>query len=360
MYFDWFISQLAFALALVYGLLEGMHSRAFRRMLHDCLIVVAVAAVITLPVTLYLLLHFLFLDWNLIRGFGTNWEQNVMTLRSTRVVALLEYARSLREYFTLPVLLAASAGIVLLGRDRKRWPAAALLGGWIALHICFFGILTGIGGSETRAFQIAEIPVALLASFAVSEVVLWIAKRLRGVEWIGGRVAAALAFSVGLAGVLSVAGGGLAALYRGVDGLQSRMPRFHRQYYTGPAVPDLCADLASVIPPGSNLLAPQYSWQLVEAVCPGAERWQFVNMGGLCRRKGADARRSYLRTYFPRYRDPAPHFAMIERPDRETFVKQSQCLAEFMELMEATGRERVTSGAGTVRFGPYDVVRIER
>ena len=135
----------------------------------------------------------------------------------------------------------------------------------------------------------------------------------------------------------------LPAIAAGGAGLEERMPRYHAEYPRGHEILDLCQQLGERLPEGSNLLAD--SWQLLQAVCPQAERWSVVNLGGICGRPDEAAQRDYLRSYFPSHRWERSTSSCLDRRYARPLAEQERCLATVMQLAGSARAVPVLTGA---------------
>jgi hypothetical protein len=325
MYVNWFLQQLAFVASLIALLARGFEEGCLRRALRCGIAMAAAATATTLPAILHAGLHWSARGWSPTSDYGAAAEAMSLSNGFERIAA---YASGAAEYFTLPLLFAALLGGIVIARDRATRPAFWLFGSWLAMHAAFFGLTSDLGVRFMRPFQIVELPVALWAACGIAALGRALARRLTGTRGRGPHAAAAAAVATALV-LLAALAPNLhrdLSLLRGRSDIADSMPRFHNEYPRTREVMELCDDLAAVLPAGSNVLA--YSWQLLEAVCPAASRWQMVNLHGFCRIPDERERRQWLATRFPRYRADAPHLVILERRYETDVAGQEHCLEQ--------------------------------
>ena len=344
MYVNWFLQQVACAAALIALLARGFEEGCLGRALRCGIAMSAAATVIVLPAILYAGLQWFGLGWNPTSGYDA--AAGAMSLSPPNgFERIAAYAACAAEYFSLPLLFAALLGGVVLARDRATRPAFWLFGSWLAMHAAFFGLISDLGGQFMRTFQSVELPVALWAACGIAALGSALGRRLAGTRGQGphAAAAAALATAVVLLAALAPNLHRDLSLLRGRSDIADSMPRFHREYPRSREVMELCDDLAAVLPAGSNVLA--YSWQLLEAVCPAASRWQVVNLRGLCGIPDDTGRRQWLATRFPRYRADALHLVILERRYETDVTDQERCLEQVASFAPLRPGRRGARGA---------------
>ena len=327
MYVNWFVQQLAFAAALIALLARGFADGCLGRALRCGIAMSAAAAGTLLPAILYAGLHWFALGWHPTKGtYATGGAVSLSPPNAFERIAA--YATGAVEYFTLPLLIAALLGGVVLARDRATRPAFWLFGSWIAMHAAFFALISDFGGRFMRSFQSAELPIALWAACGIAALGGALARMPARAPRQGPRATAAAAFATAVVLLVALAPNLQrdASLLRGRSDIAGSMPRFHSEYPRSRELMGLCDELEAVVPAGSNVLTE--SWQLLEAVCPAASRWQVVNLGGLCRIPDDTGRRQWLTTRFPRYRADALHLVILERRYAMDVTEQERCLED--------------------------------
>jgi hypothetical protein len=352
MYFDWFQPQLAWVAALAYATWAGSRSRDLGAALQRFAAMTAVVLAVTSPILVFAGFHRFVLGTDVAGGYsGVTDQMGASSL--LRGEALLGYARVLGAYFSWPVLIAALFGLAAAWRGSGERGAAWLIGSWVALHFAVFGLLTSVGSDHLRSFQHVETPIAIAAGLGAIQLARLAARGMGHLAapepgWLA-IASAILVISLSLVRLPAIAAGGA--------GLEARMPRYHAEYPRGHEVLDLCADLAERLPENSVLLSD--SWQLLQAVCPQAQRWSVVNLGGVCARPDEAAQREYLRSYFPSHRWESPHFALLDRRYASPLAEQERCLATVMQLGGRARAVPVLTGAPDAGFLER-VVRLER
>jgi hypothetical protein len=352
MYFDWFQPQLVWVGALACTLWNGAQSRDLVAAIRRFAAMTAILLCVTAPILVFAAFHHFVLGTDVAGGYSDVADQ-LAAPSWLSGDGLAGYGRVLREYFSLPVLLAALLGLAAAWRRRGERGAASLLTVWAAIHFAAFALLTSVGSDHVRSFQHLETPVAIAAGWGIVQLARAAA---RGIGSPGLAEPAWLA----LAAVLLVASVSLArapALAAGAEDLAERMPLYHAQYPRGHEIIDLCQQLGERVPEGSSLLA--NSWQLLEAVCPQAKRWSVVNLGGICARPDATAQREYLREYFPSHRWEQEHFVVLDRRYALPLAQQEQCLSTVMQLLGSQRAVPVLSGPASPSAFLERVVRLE-
>jgi hypothetical protein len=353
MYFDWFQPQLVWVAALACTLWNGWASGDPGAAIRRFAATTAVLLCVTAPILFFSAFHHFVLGTDVAGGYSDVADQMAAPSWLSSQ-ALAGYGRVLLEYFSLPVLLAALVGLAAAWRAREDRGAAWLLSVWAGLHFAVFALLTSVGSDHVRSFQHLETPVAIAAGWGAIQLARALAQRIgsQGLPepaWLA-LGCALLVTSVSLARAPALAAGG--------ETLAGRMPLYHAQYPRGHEILDLCQQLGERVPEGSSLLAG--SWQLLEAVCPQAERWSVVNLGGICARPGAAAQRAYLREYFPSHRWEQPHFVVLDRRYGPPLAKQEQCLSTVMQLLGSGRAVPVLAGDASPSSFLERVVRLER
>jgi hypothetical protein len=331
MYVNWFLQQLALAAALFALLARGFEEGWLGRALRCGIAMSAAAAVSVLPAIVYAGLHWYALDWHPTSGtYATGGAVSLYPPNGFERIAA--YTAGAAEYFTLPLLVAALLGGVVLARDRATRPAFWLLGSWLAMHAGFFGLISDFGGRFMRTFQSAELPVALWAACGIAALGSALARGLARARGQGPHTAAAAALATAVVLLVALAPNLRrdVSLLRGRGDISGSMPRFHSEYPRSRDVMELCDQLAVMVPAGSNVLTE--SWQLLEAVCPAARRWQVVNLPGVCQFPDDTGRRQWLATRFPRYRSDAPHLVILERRTGSSAADQERCLERLVSF----------------------------
>ena len=353
MYFDWFQPQLVWVAALACTLWNGWASRDLGAAIRRFAAMTAVLLCVTAPILVFAAFHYFVLGTDVAGGYGDVADQMAAPSWLSSQ-ALAGYGQVLLEYFSLPVLLTALLGLAAAWRAPADRGAAALLTVWAALHFVVFAVLTSVGSDHVRAFQHLETPIAIAAGWGAVQLARALVRRtgspaLPEPAWLA-LATALLVTSVSLVRAPALAAGG--------EALALRMPLYHAQYPRGHEILDLCQQLGERVPKGSSLLAD--SWQLLEAVCPQAQRWSVVNLGGICARPDAAAQRAYLREYFPSHRWEQEHFVVLDRRYALPIAKQEQCLATVMQLAGSARAVPVLSGPDSPSAFLERVVRLER
>jgi hypothetical protein len=328
MYVNWFLQQLAFAAALISLLARGFADRSFGRVLRCGIAMTAAAACTVLPVILYAGLQWFALGWHPTKG--THVTGGAVSLSPPNMFERIAgYATGAVEYFTLPLLIAALLGGIVLARDRTTRPAFVLFGSWLAMHVAFFGLISDFGGRFMRAFQSVELPIALWAACGIAALGSALARMLARARQQEPHAPAAAAFATAVVLLVALAPNLRrdVLLLRSSSDIAASMPRFHSEYPRSRELMELCDDLEAMLPAGSNVL--MESWQLLEAVCPAASRWQVVNLGGLCLFPEDTGRRQWLTARFPRYRADALHLVILERRYGMDVTDQERCVEDL-------------------------------
>ncbi len=352
MYFDWFQPQLAWVAALAYAIWAGSRSRDLGAALQRFAVMTAVVLAVTSPILVFAGFHRFVLGTDVSGGYsGVTDRMGAASL--LRGEALVGYVRVLGAYFSWPVLIAALVGVGAAWRSPAARGEAWLISSWLAIHVAVFGLLTSVGSDHLRSFQHVEMPIGMASGLGAIQLARLAALRMgwpAAAEpgWMA-LAAFVLVMSIGLTRLPAIAAGGA--------GLEQRMPRYHAEYPRGHEVLDLCGELGERLPEGSVLLSD--SWQLLQAVCPQAQRWSVVNLGGICVRPDEAAQRDYLRTYFPSHRWESEHFVLVDRRYASPLAEQERCLATVLQLGGWTRAVPVLTGAPGSGFLER-VVRLER
>ena len=352
MYFDWFQPQLAWVAALACTIWAGRRSGDPGATLKRFAAMTGVVLVVTLPILVFAGFHHFVLGTDVSGGYSAVAEQ-LGAPSLLGAAAIRGYLRTLGEYFSGPVLVAALLGIGAAWRSATARGEAWLLSSWAAIHVAVFGLLTSVGSDHVRSFQHLETPVGLAAGLGAIQLARLLAIRLGapGVpepRWLAPAVAL-LVISVNLTRFPALAAGGA--------GLEARMPLYHAEYPRGHEILDLCQQLGERLPAGSNLLSD--SWQLLQAVCPQAEQWSVVNLAGICARPDEAAQREYLRSYFPSHRWEREHFVLLDRRYAHPLAEQERCVETVMRLVGSTHAVPLLTGAPQSVFLER-LVRLER
>jgi hypothetical protein len=351
MYFDWFQPQLAWVAALAFTIWAGSRSRDLGAALQRFAAMTAVVLAVTSPILVFAGFHYFVLGTDVSGGYVDVADQ--MAAQSLRGETLLGYGRVLGRYFGWPVLLAALVGISAAWSNPSARGEAWLISSWVAIHLAVFGLLTSVGSDHLRSFQHVETPIGIASGLGAIQLARLAARRMGWPAapepgWLA-LAAAVLVTSISLTRLPAIAAGGA--------GLDQRMPRFHAEYPRGHEILDLCRELGEKLPEGSVLLSD--SWQLLQAVCPQAQRWAVVNLRGICMRPDEAAQRDYLRTYFPSHGWESEHFVVLDRRYALPLAEQERCLATVMQLAGSARAVPVLTGTPGSGFLER-VVRLER